>query len=154
MSQAIQEDWESVQFQKQRSPPEFWNASVETDLPLRGRRLLLRPARIEEFDGGGMAWMRAAALAELKERRVMDAVIGGEEIALYFVDDAAYATDNICTHAYARLSDGYLDGDCIECPVHQALFDVKTGAAVTPPASSALKTYPCRIEGDDVLVNI
>ncbi len=101
-----------------------------------------------------MAWMRAASWAELTERRVMDAMIGGEEIALYFVDGAAYATDNICTHAYARLSDGYLDGDCIECPVHQALFDVKTGAAVTPPASSAVKTYPCRIEGDDVLVNI
>jgi nitrite reductase/ring-hydroxylating ferredoxin subunit len=101
-----------------------------------------------------MTWTRAAALEELKERRVMDASIGDEEIALYWVDDAAYATHNICTHAFARLSDGYLDGDCIECPIHQALFDVKTGAAVTPPASTAVKTYPCRIEGGDVLVDI
>jgi 3-phenylpropionate/trans-cinnamate dioxygenase ferredoxin subunit len=101
-----------------------------------------------------MAWKRAAALAELKERRVVEATIGDEEIALYWVDDAAWATSNICTHAYARLSDGYLDGDCIECPIHQALFDVKTGAAVTGPASTPVKTYPCRTEGADVLVDI
>jgi nitrite reductase/ring-hydroxylating ferredoxin subunit len=96
-----------------------------------------------------MVWTRAAGVAELKERRVMDAMIGQEEIALYWVDDAAYATHNICTHAFARLSDGYLDGDCIECPIHQALFDVKTGTAFT-----AVKTYPCRTDGDDVLVDI
>jgi 3-phenylpropionate/trans-cinnamate dioxygenase ferredoxin component len=101
-----------------------------------------------------MAWIRAAGVAELKQRHVMEAIIGEEEIALYWVDDAAYATANICTHAFARLSDGYLDGDCIECPVHQALFDVKTGEALTAPASTAVKTYPCRIEGDDVLVEI
>jgi 3-phenylpropionate/trans-cinnamate dioxygenase ferredoxin component len=106
------------------------------------------------FEGGEMAWKRAAGLAELKERRVMDAVIGEEDIALYWVDDAVWATHNICTHAYARLSEGYLDGDCIECPIHQALFDVKTGAAVTAPASTPVKTYPCRIEGDDVLVDV
>jgi 3-phenylpropionate/trans-cinnamate dioxygenase ferredoxin component len=93
-------------------------------------------------------------LAELKERRVMEAMIGDEDIALYWVDDAAWATGNVCTHAYARLSEGYLDGDCIECPIHQALFDVKTGAAVTAPASAPVKTYPCRIEGEDVLVDI
>jgi len=101
-----------------------------------------------------MAWTRAAALADLKQRRVMDAEIGNEEIALYWVDDAPYATHNICTHAFARLSDGYLDGDCIECPIHQALFDVKTGAAVTPPASTPVKVYPCRIDGDNVLIDI
>lgn len=101
-----------------------------------------------------MAWMRAAGVAEVKERGVMDAEIGGEEIALYWVGDNVYATHNTCTHAYARLSEGYLEGDCIECPIHQAMFNVKTGEAVTPPAYVAVKTFPCRIEGDDVLVDI
>jgi 3-phenylpropionate/trans-cinnamate dioxygenase ferredoxin subunit len=101
-----------------------------------------------------MAWTRAAGVAELKERHVMDSMIGQEEIALYWVDNAAYATANICTHAFARLSDGYLDGDCIECPIHQALFNVKTGEALTAPASTAVKIYPCRIEDDDVLVDV
>jgi nitrite reductase/ring-hydroxylating ferredoxin subunit len=104
--------------------------------------------------GGVMAWTRAAAVAEVKERGIMDAEVGGEEIALYWVDDTVYATHNVCTHAFARLSEGFLDGDCIECPIHQALFNVKTGEAVAPPAYTAVKTYPCRIEGDDVLVDI
>jgi nitrite reductase/ring-hydroxylating ferredoxin subunit len=101
-----------------------------------------------------MAWTRAAAVADLKERGVMDAEVGGEEIALYWIDDAVYATHNVCTHAFARLSEGFLDGDCIECPIHQALFNVKTGEAVAPPAYTAVKIYPCRIEGDDVLVDV
>jgi 3-phenylpropionate/trans-cinnamate dioxygenase ferredoxin subunit len=101
-----------------------------------------------------MAWTRVAALAELKERGVMDAEINGDEIALYWVDDAPYATENICTHAFARLSEGYLEGDCIECPVHQALFNVKTGAAVSPPAYQAVKTYPCRVEGENIMIEV
>jgi len=55
--------------------------------------------------------------------------------------------------AFARLSEGFLDGDCIECPVHQALFNVKTGEAVAPPAYQPVKTFPCRIEGDDILID-
>jgi len=104
--------------------------------------------------GGQMAWTRAAAVAEVKERGVMDADVGGAEIALYWVDDAVYATQNVCTHAFARLSEGFLEGDCIECPIHQAVFNVKTGEAVAPPAYAAVKTYPCRVEGEDVLVDI
>src|SRR5215831_13942446 len=102
---------------------------------------------------GKMAWTRVAALADLKERGVMDAEVDGDEIAVYWVDDTPYATENICTHAFARLSEGFLDGDCIECPVHQALFNVKTGEAVAPPAYQPVKTFPCRVEGDDVLVD-
>jgi 3-phenylpropionate/trans-cinnamate dioxygenase ferredoxin subunit len=101
-----------------------------------------------------MAWTKVAALAELKERGVMDAEVEGQEIALYWVDDTPYATENICTHAFARLSEGYLDGDCIECPVHQALFNVKTGEAVSPPASQPVKTFPCRIAEADVEIDI
>lgn len=101
-----------------------------------------------------MAWTRAAALADVKERGVMDAEVNGEEIALYWVDDAVYATENICSHAFARLSEGYLEGDCIECPIHQALFNVKTGAAMTPPAYTPIKTFPARIENGDVLVDM
>src|ERR1700733_1937462 len=101
-----------------------------------------------------MAWKRAASLAEVKEKGVIGAVVDGEELALYWVDDAVYATHDVCTHAFARLSEGYLDGDCIECPIHQALFNVKTGEVIAPPAYTPLKKFPCRIEGDDVLVDI
>lgn len=100
-----------------------------------------------------MAFTRAAGVAELREHGVMAVEIGDREIALYWVEDKPFATDNLCTHAFARLSEGFLDGDCIECPVHQALFNVRTGEAVSAPASDPVTTYPCRIEGDDVLVD-
>jgi nitrite reductase/ring-hydroxylating ferredoxin subunit len=99
-----------------------------------------------------MAWTRVASRSEVEEKKVTDVTVAGNEIALYFVDGAIYATDNICTHAFARLSEGYLDGDCIECPIHQALFNVKTGEVVAPPAFQPVKTYPCRVEGDDVFI--
>jgi nitrite reductase/ring-hydroxylating ferredoxin subunit len=101
-----------------------------------------------------MAWTRVASRSEVEEKKIAEATVGETEIALYFVDGTIYATDNICTHAFARLSEGFLDGDCIECPVHQALFNVKTGEVVAPPAFTPLKTFPCRVEGDDVLIDI
>jgi len=45
----------------------------------------------------------------------MGVEVAGEEIALYWVDDAVYATHDVCTHAFARLSEGFLEGECIEC---------------------------------------
>lgn len=101
-----------------------------------------------------MAWTRVASAADLEARGVVGVEAGGEEIAVYWVDGAVYATANACTHAFARLSDGFLDGDCIECPVHQAQFKVNTGKAVAGPAEASLKTYPCHIEGGDVMVDV
>jgi nitrite reductase/ring-hydroxylating ferredoxin subunit len=101
-----------------------------------------------------MAWTRVASRSEVEERKIADCEVAGNEIALYWVDGSVYATENICTHAFARLSEGFLDGDCIECPVHQAVFNVKTGDVVAPPATEPIKTYPCRIEGDDVLIDV
>jgi naphthalene 1,2-dioxygenase ferredoxin component len=101
-----------------------------------------------------MAWTRIAALAQVRENGVIGVEVAGKEIALYWVDGAVYATDNVCTHALARLSDGFLDGDCIECPVHQAVFHVTTGKVMAGPATEPIKTYPCRVEGEDVLIDI
>ena len=74
------------------------------------------------------------------------AVIGGLKIALYAVDGEYYATADLCTHGAASLADGYLDGDLIECPLHQGTFNVKTGAAVGAPCTVAIKTFPVKLE--------
>jgi nitrite reductase/ring-hydroxylating ferredoxin subunit len=52
------------------------------------------------------------------------------------------------------MSDGYVDGDCIECPIHQALFHIPTGDVRSGPATEPLKTYPVKIEHDQVLVEL
>lgn len=84
----------------------------------------------------------------------MKVQIGDHQLALYNVDGVFYATDEICTHAYASLADGYLMGDEIECPLHGACFSVKTGEALIEPATEPLKTYPVRIENGAVLVGV
>jgi nitrite reductase/ring-hydroxylating ferredoxin subunit len=101
-----------------------------------------------------MTWTRVASAAELSERDVLGVASGGEEIALYWIDGAAYATSDTCTHALARLSEGFLDGDCIECPIHQALFNVKNGEVIAGPATWPIKTYPCRIDGGDIWIDV
>jgi 3-phenylpropionate/trans-cinnamate dioxygenase ferredoxin component len=80
----------------------------------------------------------------------------GHRIALYHVDDTFYATTDICSHAYAELSEGYLDcDDCtIECPLHGSRFDIRTGAVLSLPAYEPIETYAVRVEGEDVLVEL
>jgi naphthalene 1,2-dioxygenase system ferredoxin subunit len=99
-------------------------------------------------------WVRAASRAELPPGEVLGVELAGRPIALYDVDGNIFATDNICTHAYARLSDGWLDGDLIECPLHAARFEVRTGKVLDPPATEDLKTYPVRIVDDEIEVKL
>ena len=97
-------------------------------------------------------WATAAQRSKLAEGEVLGVEIGDKSIALYNVGGTIHATDNICTHAFALLSDGWLDGDCIECPLHAGRFDVKTGKALGPPVDEDIKVYPVRIVGDDIQV--
>jgi len=99
-------------------------------------------------------WARAASRSELTPGEVLGVEVAGHSIALYDVDGSIFATDNICTHAYARLSDGWLDGELIECPLHAARFDVRTGTVLDPPATVDLKTYPVRVVDDEIQVKL
>ena len=99
-------------------------------------------------------WARAASRSELTPGEVLGVEVAGHSIALYDVDGNIFATDNICTHAYARLSDGWLDGELIECPLHAARFDVRTGQVLDPPATVDLKTYPVRVVDDEIQVKL
>lgn len=99
-------------------------------------------------------WVRVAKRSELAAGEVLGVVAAGREIALYEAEGEIFATDNICTHAFARLSDGWLDGAVIECPLHAARFDVRTGKVLDPPASEDLKTYPVRLVGEEIEVQI
>lgn len=80
--------------------------------------------------------------------------VGRTEIALYNLDGEIFATSDICSHAYASLSDGFMEGDTIECPLHAACFDIRTGKVKSPPAVADIETYPVKIEGDNILVGL
>ena len=65
-----------------------------------------------------------------------------------------YALNNVCTHQFAFMSEGYVDGEYIECPMHQGRFHIPTGAAQCAPVTQPLKTYPVRTDGGDILVDL
>lgn len=95
-----------------------------------------------------------ATTSEVDEGEVQQVSVGRTDIALYKLDDDYYATDDICSHAYASLADGYVEGGQIECPLHGACFEIKTGKSVTPPANKDLATYQVKIDGDTILVGV
>ena len=106
------------------------------------------------MSGNEAVWVRAVGRSDLAEGEVLGVEIAGRSIALYSADDGIFATDNICTHAYACLSDGWLDGDVIECPLHAARFDIRTGKVLDPPATDDLKIYEVRVVDDEIQIRI
>ena len=100
------------------------------------------------------SWMDVMALEDVFEGEVMAVNVQGKEIALYEVQGELYATDNLCTHGAARLSDGFLEGKEIECPLHQGKFDVCTGKALCAPLTDNIRVYPVRIENKRVFLNM
>jgi naphthalene 1,2-dioxygenase system ferredoxin subunit len=106
------------------------------------------------MSGEDAGWVRAAARSDLAEGEVIGVEVAGRSIALYDADGNVFATDNICTHAYACLSDGWLDGEVIECPLHAARFDIRSGKVLDPPATEDLKTYPVRIVDGEIEVRL
>ena len=95
-----------------------------------------------------------AKTTSLDEDEALQVLINGQEIAIYNLEGEFYATDDICTHAYASLADGYIEGGNIECPLHGGCFDIKSGKATTAPCTVDLKTYQVKIEGEDILVGL
>jgi naphthalene 1,2-dioxygenase system ferredoxin subunit len=99
-------------------------------------------------------WVTVGKAGSLEPGDILGADAGGTEVAVYNVEGALYATSNVCTHAMAFLSDGWLDGDVIECPLHAGRFEVKTGKALGPPVDCDIKTYPVRVVGDEIQVKV
>jgi 3-phenylpropionate/trans-cinnamate dioxygenase ferredoxin subunit len=101
-----------------------------------------------------MTWLHVANSDQLQEGDVISVSVENKTIAIYQHQGEYYATDNICTHQYALLSDGYFEDGCIECPLHQARFDVRTGQALCAPATKDLQTFPTMLEGSQILLKI
>lgn len=99
-------------------------------------------------------WRKLATLNELSENAPRGVEVDGNPIGLFRVGDDVFALHDVCPHQYALLSSGYQEGEIVECPLHQAIFDVRTGEHLSPPAICGVRSYPVRIEGNDVMVDI
>ena len=73
---------------------------------------------------------------------------------IYRLEDGYYATDGVCTHENVHLEEGLVIDDEIECPMHQGIFNIKTGKAISPPACDDLKTYQVKVENSKIYINL
>jgi nitrite reductase/ring-hydroxylating ferredoxin subunit len=101
-----------------------------------------------------LEWHMVARLDEIGADEPRPVDVGSYEIALFRVENKIFATSNVCTHQFAYLSSGYIEGDVVECPLHQARFHIPTGKALCSPAEEDLQVFPVRVEEDRVFVGI
>jgi 3-phenylpropionate/trans-cinnamate dioxygenase ferredoxin subunit len=87
----------------------------------------------------------AMRLIDLPEGRMSACQISGRKILVCHTRDGIFALDNVCTHAYARMTEGRLRGTRLICPLHAACFDVRDGRVLAPPAQQPLATHALRL---------
>jgi 3-phenylpropionate/trans-cinnamate dioxygenase ferredoxin subunit len=79
---------------------------------------------------------------------------GGHRIAVFNVGGRYYAIENTCPHRGGPLAEGMVVGEEVICPWHGSRFNVKTGLVLTPPARQGVESFPVRVTGDDVEVEV
>lgn len=100
----------------------------------------------------GKGWVMVAVLADVPEGATRLVEVDGAPVCLYNLAGTLFATQDTCTHAEASLSEGFIEGDAIECPLHQSMFDIRTGRVLNPPATKDLRVYRVDVQDDAILV--
>lgn len=100
-------------------------------------------------------WIDACATDDIEEEDLIRFDLAGRTFAIYrSPDDEFFCTDGLCTHEHVHLADGLVMDYVIECPKHNGQFDYRTGEAKRAPVCENLITYPVRVEGDRVLIQV
>ncbi len=97
-------------------------------------------------------FVRVASLDDLPEGGLLGVDLGERRIVLAHVEGQVYALDGICSHQDADLAGGSLYEECLMCPVHGGEFDVRSGEAITTPATEPLATHEVRVEDGAIFV--
>lgn len=100
------------------------------------------------------SWIDLGAADEFCEDTPVAKQAGGQPLAVFRLGDAVYALRDKCSHGNARLSDGYVEDGCVECPLHQGLIDIRSGAARSAPITEAVRSFPVRVVAGRVEVNV
>lgn len=99
------------------------------------------------------SWKHVCPLAKLTDGEPHGVKLDEQNVALYKVDDKVFATDNVCSHAFALLSDGFLDGHVIECPLHGGMFNVQSGRCEAGGYDD-IRTFQVDLRDGEVYVNL
>lgn len=100
-------------------------------------------------------WIDACATDDIDEEDVIRFDHAGRTFAIYHSPDGQFfATDGLCTHEKIHLADGLVMDHVIECPKHNGQFDYRTGEAKRAPVCVNLRTWPVKVEGGRVFLDL
>jgi nitrite reductase/ring-hydroxylating ferredoxin subunit len=98
--------------------------------------------------------IRAAALGDVLPGQPHLVVTNGTRLVLIRVGEGIHAISDVCSHSGGPLSEGRLTGTRLACPYHGWMYDVRTGQCLFPGRGATVPTYPVRVDGDDVYVEL
>lgn len=101
-----------------------------------------------------LQWHEVCASDELEEEDVMEFEHEGALYAIYRTTTGYYASAGVCTHETARLAQGLVFGDIIECPMHMGRFHIPSGAAKGAPVCVNLATHPVKVEAGTIYLGL
>jgi nitrite reductase/ring-hydroxylating ferredoxin subunit len=97
--------------------------------------------------------LRVCAAGDVGVGEAIKVDTSGLVLAVFNLDGEFHVTDDHCTHGPGSLSEGFIDGDCVECNFHQGVFNIRTGAVVQPPCIIPIRTYPVTVEDGAVYID-
>jgi len=96
-------------------------------------------------------WTRVAFVKDISpDTSTLRVMYEGTAVCLYAFDDSVCATQDQCPHGNASLAEGYLEDGTIECPLHQGVFNIRTGKPMCPPVTTDLQRYDVRVDAGEV----
>lgn len=101
-----------------------------------------------------MNYVEVLKTSQISDGSLRTVEVEGRVLAVAQIGDKFFAFDDTCTHKQCSLSEGFLDGTTVECPCHGARFDVTSGVVLNLPAVLPIKTYPVRVAGKRILIQV
>ena len=99
-------------------------------------------------------WCFATTVENVPSDAGLRVDVEGVPIAIFHIDEKYCATHDTCTHGRASLAEGYLEGEEVECPLHQGRYHIPTGKALCRPLKIDIKVFPIKVEGDQIFVGL
>jgi 3-phenylpropionate/trans-cinnamate dioxygenase ferredoxin subunit len=97
-------------------------------------------------------WVTVGTVDQVADDEGLAVEVGGKEVGVFKVENSLYAIEDVCPHAYALLSQGFVDGQTVECCLHGAIFDIPTGKCLKEPGGRDLRIYQIRQVDQDIQI--
>ncbi|MCB8768580.1 non-heme iron oxygenase ferredoxin subunit [Acinetobacter soli] len=101
-----------------------------------------------------MSWISVCGIDDVSEDEPKAVEVNDKKIGVFVIDEQYFAIENVCPHAFALLTEGFIEDQSVECPLHEAIFDIQTGELKSGPGCRDLCTYPVRVDGQQIQIQL